>query len=121
MGSFVATLLSGFAADYISGLASTVSLWNGSIEAKDVALNPKLVEGLHLPLAMVSGRVAEISVTVPMWSLGASPTRVRLHGVVMDLSPRVSAKDLTQTEEGLRKRKAEYISALEKQRFERFV
>eukprot|EP00466_Bigelowiella_natans_P011672 jgi/Bigna1/141843/aug1.65_g16551 len=120
MGSVVSGILSGYITDYVHGLSSSVSLWNGSLDAKDVVLNPKLIEALNLPLRMTGGKVGRLSVQIPWTSLGSSPTIIELEDCYIDVSPTLCPEEYGKWRGTLLANKLANLKKLEEQRFARY-
>ncbi|KAH8068657.1 hypothetical protein JL721_6517 [Aureococcus anophagefferens] len=84
----IGDLIVGFTADKLK-----VGLWSGKIELDNLEVNVEAARKLGLPVRIVFGKVARLSVSIPWTALGSQPVRIFIRGVSVLAAPEASPAD----------------------------
>ena len=84
----IGDLIVGFTADKLK-----VGLWSGKIELDNLEVNVEAARKLGLPVRIIFGKVARLSVSIPWTALGSQPVRIFIRGVSVLAAPEASPAD----------------------------
>lgn len=62
-------------------------MWSGKIELENLNLKRSLIEKLNLPVKLLMGKIAKLSIDVPWNRLSSTPVEVQVSGVNIVLVP----------------------------------
>ena len=75
--------------DYIEGLTEDnlkLGVWSGEIVLNDLRINRKILQKLGLPVSIVHGVVASLTLIIPWASLETNPVRILADGIYLQVN-----------------------------------
>ena len=107
----VASLLKDHVGKYVNIDTDNValSLWNGVVELENLELKPDALKTLNLPVKVVSGKIAKLSLKIPWTSISTEAVSLNIDGVFCTVEPSsgYSTADNAEVEEKVSEDKAE--------------
>ena len=89
----MSSLLNDYLGSFIEGLDPSqlrLNVWSGKVHLKSLSIKPTALDGLHLPVRVLSGRVSSLRLEANWRALTSQPVKVELEGVDLLLGPRTA-------------------------------
>ena len=115
--SVVYSLVSKLAEEYFDGINREqlqVSLAAGEVYLKDISVKPSFLSSLNSPLTILSVKIKNVRVRVPMTSFLSGAWEVNLCGISVHLKPREARRSYPETAEAAAERRRKSLSTLQK-------
>ena len=91
----------------------TMSIWDGEVRLRDLALRTELLDALSVPFRVLGGTVGEIRVSVPWRNLGSEPMLVSIDRVLLLCAARSGEVSEEQAEDTKAEGKRALVEAAE--------
>ena len=116
MEGLVSSLLNDYLGAFIEGLDSSqlqLNVWSGKVHLRSLAIKATALDGLQLPLRVLSGRVASLRLEANWRSLTSQPVKVELEGVELTVGPRTSPPAAVDEKEATERQLTEKLRSLD--------
>ena len=107
----MSSLLNDYLGSFIEGLDPSqlrLNVWSGKVHLKALAIRPSALDGLNLPVTVLSGRVASLRLEANWRSLTSQPVKVELEGVDLLLGPRLSPPPSSSSDDAAARERAHH-------------